>query len=121
MCRLLISFKALRAAVSAAPLASPLIGEAQGPFSLEVVMGSFEVFHAPTDYELPVLDHEDQAYEAGWYWWSCQPGCLPDSEPVGPFETAKEAEADAQAEADDTISWQRTSYVAAPLDEAEGV
>src|ERR1017187_2208461 len=25
--------------------------------------------------------------EAGWYWWSCFPGCLPDSEPNGPFDT----------------------------------
>lgn len=32
----------------------------------------------------------------GWYWWSCFPGCLPDSEPFGPFETEAEALADAQ-------------------------
>ena len=61
-------------------------------------MGSFEVFHAPTDYALPVLFPEDEALEAGWYYWFVQPGCLPDGEPVGPFETAQEAEADAQAE-----------------------
>jgi hypothetical protein len=24
---------------------------------------------------------------AGWWWWSCQPGCLPYSEPDGPFDT----------------------------------
>jgi hypothetical protein len=23
----------------------------------------------------------------GWYWWSCFPGCLPDGDPIGPFET----------------------------------
>jgi hypothetical protein len=33
---------------------------------------------------------------AGWYWHSCFPGCIPDSDPIGPFETAAEAEADAQ-------------------------
>jgi hypothetical protein len=33
--------------------------------------------------------------KAGWYWWSCFPGCLPDSEPMGPFETEAEAIADA--------------------------
>lgn len=27
----------------------------------------------------------------GWYWWSCFPGCLPDSDPFGPFETEAEA------------------------------
>lgn len=32
----------------------------------------------------------------GWYWWTCFPGCLPDSEPMGPFETEAEALADAQ-------------------------
>ena len=32
----------------------------------------------------------------GWYWWSCFPGCLPDSEPLGPFETEAEALEDAR-------------------------
>lgn len=32
---------------------------------------------------------------AGYYWWTCSPGCLPDSEAVGPFETREEAEEDA--------------------------
>jgi hypothetical protein len=31
-----------------------------------------------------------------WYWQSCFPGCLPDSDPVGPFDTEEEAVADAQ-------------------------
>jgi hypothetical protein len=34
---------------------------------------------------------------AGFYWWSCQPGCLPDGEANGPFETAEEAEEDVLA------------------------
>jgi hypothetical protein len=32
----------------------------------------------------------------GWYYWFCFPGCMPDSEPSGPFETAEEALADAR-------------------------
>ena len=32
----------------------------------------------------------------GWYWWSCFPGCLPDSDPVGPFDTEAKALSDAQ-------------------------
>ncbi len=32
----------------------------------------------------------------GWYWQSCFPGCLPDSDPIGPFATRDEALADAQ-------------------------
>lgn len=34
--------------------------------------------------------------EQGWYWWSCFPGCLPDGDPIGPFNTEAEALADAQ-------------------------
>ena len=34
-------------------------------------------------------------FESGWYWWSCSPGCLPDSEPVGPFDSESEALRDA--------------------------
>jgi len=26
-----------------------------------------------------------------WYWWFCLPGCLPDSEPYGPFESFSDA------------------------------
>jgi len=32
----------------------------------------------------------------GWYYWLCFPGCLPDSDPIGPFETEEEALKDAQ-------------------------
>ena len=30
----------------------------------------------------------------GWYWWFCFPGCLPDGEAVGSFETEADALAD---------------------------
>ena len=39
---------------------------------------------------------EEQGIEGGWFWWTCLPGCLPDSEPMGPFKTYAEALADAQ-------------------------
>ena len=32
----------------------------------------------------------------GWYVWSCLPGCLPDSDPFGPYDTEADALADAQ-------------------------
>lgn len=52
--------------------------------------GSFEVF-TPQDY--PDQGHGDHSlYDGeGFYWWSCFPGCLPDGDPVGPFDTAKDA------------------------------
>ena len=31
-----------------------------------------------------------------WWWWACFPGCLPDSDVNGPFDTEEEALADAQ-------------------------
>lgn len=37
---------------------------------------------------------------AGWYWWTCLSGCLPDGDPSGPFETETLALADAQSEAE---------------------
>ena len=33
-----------------------------------------------------------------WYWWTCSPGCLPDSEPIGPFDTKQDAIDNAQAD-----------------------
>lgn len=38
--------------------------------------------------------------KGGWFWWSCFPGCLPDSCANGPFDTKAEALADAQADAE---------------------
>ena len=29
--------------------------------------------------------------EPGWYYQACFPGCLPDSDPVGPYDTKREA------------------------------
>ncbi len=43
-----------------------------------------------------ITDDEGEPMPAGFYWWSCFPGCLPDSEPFGPYDTEAEALADAQ-------------------------
>ncbi len=45
-------------------------------------------------------DHEEERQQEaesleGWYWWTCCPGCLPDSDASGPFETEEEAIQDA--------------------------
>ncbi len=34
----------------------------------------------------------------GYYYWYCFPGCMPDSDPIGPFASAEEAKAAAQDE-----------------------
>jgi hypothetical protein len=36
----------------------------------------------------------------GWFYWYCFPGCLPDSDPIGPFDTEADALADARRNAD---------------------
>ena len=58
----------------------------------------FGVSQMEVNYNLANLDHADEytITEPGWYWWSCFPGCLPDSDPFGPFATEAEAIADAQ-------------------------
>ena len=58
----------------------------------------FGVSQMEVNYNLANLDHADEytITEPGWYWWSCFPGCLPDSDPYGPFATEAEAIADAQ-------------------------
>jgi hypothetical protein len=53
--------------------------------------GRFEVFwHEPKN-------EYDYCFwgKAGWYWWSCFEGCLPDSEPFGPFASSLDALCDA--------------------------
>ena len=34
---------------------------------------------------------EELGIEGGWFYWYCFPGCLPDSEPVGPFKSHAKA------------------------------
>ena len=51
---------------------------------------SYEVFHVPTNYQ-PEPEEGEDPYADGWYWWWCLPGCLPSSEPYGPFATEGEA------------------------------
>lgn len=46
----------------------------------------------------------DQADLDGWFYWFCFPGCLPEGEPVGPFDTQAKALADAR-------SWTRPSMI----------
>lgn len=44
-----------------------------------------------------LTDDLGDAMPNGFYWWACFPGCLPDSDPYGPFETEEDAIADARS------------------------
>jgi hypothetical protein len=57
--------------------------------------------HALPDVEVFYVEpgewtHNGSPIESGWYFWPCFPGCLPDSDPIGPFGTEAEAIAAAQ-------------------------
>ena len=55
-----------------------------------------EVFYADAgDLYLDDGQEEAEISPAGWYWWSCFPGCMPDGDAMGPFDTEAEALADA--------------------------
>lgn len=42
------------------------------------------------------LSYAESGYTPGYYWWFSMPGCLPDSEPYGPYETDEHALIDAE-------------------------
>ena len=53
--------------------------------------GSFETFFTCGSFDQEAED----SHSPGWYWQAGFPGCLPDGEPSGPFETEQEAIKDA--------------------------
>lgn len=55
-----------------------------------------ETYHSDGVNEAGGSGDDAPADHAGWYWQACFPGCLPDSDPVGPFDTEAEALADAR-------------------------
>lgn len=71
-----------------------------GPMSLEGC-GSDNVSERDEEGLYDCLDcgiwfDEVAGFAPGYYWWSCFPGCMPDGEATGPFDTQEAALADAQ-------------------------
>jgi hypothetical protein len=48
---------------------------------------TFEIAEGSTEH----LDDDGEPLSAGWYYWFCFPGCMPDSEPSGPYDTEEAA------------------------------
>lgn len=48
---------------------------------------TFEIVEGDTTH----LDDEGTPLPVGWYFWFCFPGCMPDSEPDGPYESEEAA------------------------------
>lgn len=61
-------------------------GREQEPTALPDI----EIWYDDTDNKDPMM------HPKGWYYWFCFPGCLPDSEAIGPFDTYGDALEDAQ-------------------------
>jgi hypothetical protein len=62
-----------------------------------------EVFYAKEGEMANDEDGDDaEPSPAGWYWWACFPGCLPDGDAEGPFDTEAEATAAAQEGSDES-------------------
>ena len=57
--------------------------------------GSFQTFWINGDL---CEGTEFEAMETGWYWWPCFPGCIPESDPYGPFKREEDAVSDARQE-----------------------
>ena len=63
----------------------------------------FRLCHMNSRVQEAMLDAivENEGIEGGWFWWTCLPGCMPDSCAFGPFETRQLALQDAQDSNDD--------------------
>jgi hypothetical protein len=52
-----------------------------------------------TERECREDEHTIALSKVGWFYWYCVPGCLPDGEAEGPFDTEELALADARRDA----------------------
>lgn len=50
-----------------------------------------EVFYNSGSGRGALRGDQDEIMPRGWYYWFCFPGCLPDGEPIGPFNTEQDA------------------------------
>lgn len=48
--------------------------------------GSFQTFEVHAK-----RDQNETGLKPGWYWWTCFPGGMPESDPNGPFESEEAA------------------------------
>jgi hypothetical protein len=42
----------------------------------------------------------EEGITGGWFYWYCFPGCLPESDPIGPYASRAEAITAAQEDAE---------------------
>ena len=59
--------------------------------------------HSLPDVEVFHNSHFGYTWDDGWYYWYCLPGCLPDGDPIGPFDSEEKAIEDAQSESEEEL------------------
>lgn len=57
----------------------------------EHALPNCEAFYADNSDDWENENGEREPMQPGWYYWYCFPGCLPDSDPIGPFKSKAEA------------------------------
>ena len=88
------------------PQALPDIEVVHWPEAVVIDGELFESFHCPDAHnyiEAEMSKEFDVTIEpnGGWYYWHCLPGCMPVSDPIGPFTTADDAVEDARGMMED--------------------
>jgi hypothetical protein len=68
------------------------------PYSLPDIEVFYNDPHPGPGFPCDLRDENGALMPEGWYWWSCFPGCLPDSDPIGPYASEAEALEDAKGE-----------------------
>jgi hypothetical protein len=48
---------------------------------------SIKVFHINAEWARESRRNGGSTPRVGWYFWTCSPGCLPDSDAFGPYES----------------------------------
>jgi hypothetical protein len=64
-----------------------------GSWQADLMKEKLDVDYRVPPEEPPTQEECDAAAKelAGWYWWTCLPGCMPDSDADGPYASEEEA------------------------------
>ena len=84
----------------------PYEGISDAAAAIQLYDQALRTFHVERSEQEPETVFWDEVMQEpageGWFYWFCLPGCLPDSDPHGPFATEAEA---AQNAVDNYAIW----------------
>lgn len=64
-------------------------------------MENLEIFFIPLSEQTAdtcFVDEDGQPLGEGWFYWFCEPGCLPSCDPIGPYASDMEARHEAYSQ-----------------------